>query len=345
MNTIVDLIAGLMRPILALLMLGLAASADAAPDGPRIEGFPYPFEVHQFRFTSQRQALEMAYMDLPAAATNAPAIVLLHGKNFSGAAWDQTAAALHDAGFRVVIPDQIGFGKSSKPESYQFTFHQLASNTHDLLRSLGLERAHIMGHSIGGMLAIRCALMYPAETRTLILVDPLGLEDWQAKRVPYATLDQLYRQELNKTPEKVRAYERENYYGGKWEPQYDRWIDLFAAFKNSADYPRMAWNQALTSDMIFTQPVCYEFGRLAPPVLLLMGQTDRTAPSREQAPPDVQKLLGEYPTLGRQAAAAMPPAQLVEFPGLGHSPQIQDFPRFIQAVKEFLNQTNSVHGR
>jgi pimeloyl-ACP methyl ester carboxylesterase len=196
-----------------------------------------------------------------------------------------------------------------------------------------------MGHSIGGMLAIHYAMMYPTETKTLILVDPLGLDDWKAKGVPYATLDHLYRQELNKTPEKVLAYERDNYYGCKWEPPFDRWIDLFAAFKNSADYPRMAWNQALTSDMVFTQPVCYEFRRLAPPVLLLIGQTDRTAPTRELAPPDVQKVLGDYPTLGRQAAAAMPHAQLVEFPGLGHSAQIQDSPRFIQPVKEFLDQT------
>lgn len=330
-----------MQRFISLVLLCTGFAASAASDGPRLESFPYPFEVHQFRFTSQRQEVEMAFMDVRAANANAPAAALFHGKNFSGAAWGQTAAALHDAGFRVVILDQIGFGKSSKPESYQFSFQQLAWNSHELLRNLGIEKAHILGHSIGGMLAIRYALQYPAETQTLLLVDPLGLEDWKAKGVPYVTVDQLYRQELNKTPEKVRAYERENYYGGKWEPEYDRWIDLFAAFKNSPDYPRMAWDQALTSDMIFTQPVCYEFGHLSMPVLLIVGQQDRTAPSREQAPPELRKTLGDYPALGRQAAAAMPHARLIEFPGLGHAPQIQDFPAFIQPVREFLLQTKA----
>jgi pimeloyl-ACP methyl ester carboxylesterase len=330
-----------MQRLFTLLLLCLALSVHAASDGPRLEEFQYPFEVHFFHFTSQNQPLEMAYMDLSRPGSNAPVVVLLHGKNFSGATWDRTAAALHEAGFRVVIPDQLGFGKSSKPQAYQFSFQQLASNTRELLHSLGVTNAQILGHSLGGMLAFRYALMYPSETRALILVDPLGLEDWKAKGVPYATLDRLYRQELNKAPETVRAYELQNYYGGKWQPEYDRWIDLFAAFKRSPDYPQMAWDQALTSDMIFTQPVCYEFNQLSMPVLLLIGLADRTAPSREQASPELQKALGDYPTLGRTAAIAIPHATLVEFPGLGHAPQLQDFPRFIQPVKEFLNKAEA----
>ena len=78
----------------------------------------------------------------------------------------------------MIAPDQIGFCKSTKPQHYQYSFEQLAANTHALLKSLGIGTAIIMGHSIGGMLAIRYALTYPGRHRAAGLVDPLGLEDW-----------------------------------------------------------------------------------------------------------------------------------------------------------------------
>ena len=272
-----------------------------------------------------------------ATTTDGKTVVLLHGKNFGGAYWEETARALSTAGYRVIIPDQIGFGKSSKPEAYQFSFHQLATNTHQLLQSLNIRGAHIVGHSMGGMIAARYALMFPDQTRSLTLVNPLGLEDWQAKGVPYTPLDQLYDRELKQTPEKIRAYQEKFYYDGKWKPEYDRWVEMLNLFLRSPDYSRMAWNQALTSDMIFTQPVLYEFPRLKMPVLLLIGQRDRTAPGRDAAPADVQSRLGNYPKLGRDTAAAIPGAKLVELEGLGHMPQIEAFGRFIEPLTTFLD--------
>ena len=82
--------------------------------------------------------------------------------------------------------------KSTKPEAYQFGFHQLAANTHALLTSIGVERPVTLGHSMGGMLAIRYALMYPRDMAGLVVVNPIGLEDWKAKGVPMTTVDQLY---------------------------------------------------------------------------------------------------------------------------------------------------------
>ncbi len=68
----------------------------------------------------------MAYMDVTAKNPNSKTVVLLHGKNFNGAYWKTTIEALTKEGYRVIVPDQIGFGKSSKPVGYQFTFQQLA---------------------------------------------------------------------------------------------------------------------------------------------------------------------------------------------------------------------------
>jgi|SRR5580704_3053254 hypothetical protein len=93
------------------------------------------------------------------------------------------------------------------------------------------------------MIATRFALMFPGETQTLSLVDPLGLEDWKAKGVPYTPIDQAHQNELKQTPEKIRGYEKKNYYHNQWKPQYDRWVEMLAGLMRGPDYPRLAWNQ------------------------------------------------------------------------------------------------------
>ena len=143
--------------------------------GPELEGFDYPFPVQRFVFTSQRQSLQMAYLDVKPDHPNGQTAVLLHGKNFCSATWEPTIKDLVAAGYRVIAPDQIGFCKSSKPAAYQFTFKQLAGNTHELLAKLGIAKPVVVGHSTGGMLAAHYALIYPDDVSHLVLVNPSGL--------------------------------------------------------------------------------------------------------------------------------------------------------------------------
>jgi pimeloyl-ACP methyl ester carboxylesterase len=86
----------------------------------------------------------------------------------------------------------------------------------------------------------------------------------------------------------------------------------------------VAWNSALTYDMIYTQPVFYEFEKLSMPVLLMIGDHDTTAPGKQLAPPELRAQLGHYPELAKAAIARIKQGKLIEFPDLGHSPQIQD---------------------
>lgn len=324
-----------------LLVFVAVEAHGLAADELRLGSFEYPFPVQVFSLESQREKLEMAYMDVKPDRPSSATVVLLHGKNFSGAYWKDTADALRQAGFRVIMPDQVGFGKSSKPAHYQFTFHQLAVNTRTLLHALGVTQAHVIGHSMGGMLAARYALMFPDEVPSLTLVNPLGLEDWKAKGVPYRTVEANYQQELTQNAAKIRAYQRENYYGGDWKPAYDRWVEMLVTFTRSPDYPRMAWVQALTSDMIYTQPVCYEFPVITVPTLLIIGQRDRTAPGRERASEGTRGDLGNYPQLGRAAAEKIRGARLIELDGVGHAPHLEDFSRFIEPLLDFLKATQA----
>jgi pimeloyl-ACP methyl ester carboxylesterase len=322
-----------LRHFLAFAALTLGAAAPAAAEkpayGPQLEGFAYPYAVQRFDFESQGEKLSMAYMDVaPKGPANGRTAVLLHGKNFCAASWEQTIAALAKAGYRVVAPDQVGFCASTKPAHYQYSFQQLATNTHALLARLGVQNPALIAHSTGGMLATRYALMYPDDVSGLVLVNPIGLEDWKARGVPYRTVDQWFQRELKLSAESVRAYEQATYYGGRWKPDYEKWVDMLAGLNKGPGHEIVAWNSALIYDMIFTQPVYYEFRDLKVPTTLMIGTADTTAIGGDIAPAEVKKRLGHYDVLGKEAAAMIPNGRLVEFPGLGHAPQMEEPERF-----------------
>jgi pimeloyl-ACP methyl ester carboxylesterase len=320
---------------LALALSGAPASADEGPAyGPELEGFDYPLPVQRFVFQSQRQQVQMAYLDAQPDRANGRTIVLLHGKNFCAATWEGTMRFLQSKGFRVIVPDQIGFCKSSKPAAYQYTFQQLAHNTKALLDSIGVQRFTVMGHSTGGMLATRIALMFPQQVEQLVMVNPIGLEDWKAEGVPSLSLDQWHAREKQITAERIRNYERVTYYVNEWRPEYERWVQMIAGMFRGPGREVVAWHSALTYDMIFTQPVVYEFPQLRVPTLLLFGERDGTAIGKDISPPEVKARLGDYPKLARRTAAAIPGAKLVLFPELGHAPQMQDPERFHAALIE-----------
>ena len=325
----------LFLPIVAL-SFSPALAADAPAYGPELEGFDYPYPVKQFAFVSQGENLHMAYMDVaPAAAPRGP-IVLFHGKNFCGATWEGSIKVLSEAGYRVVVPDQIGFCKSSKPAHYQYSFQQLARNTQSLLARLGVDKPVIAGHSTGGMLAIRYGLMFPQDVRQFVLVDPIGLEDWKAKGVPSLSVDQWFVRERKTDAESIRRYEQATYYAGEWKDAYQRWVDMLAGLYRGPGRDIVAWNSALLDDMIYTQPVVYELDKLTAPTLLLIGDKDTTAIGKDLAPSDLRARLGNYPELGKNAARAIPNAKLIEFPDLGHAPQMQDPEAFHKALLENL---------
>jgi len=313
------------------------AQTPAVPDvlDAEILEYAYPHPVRYIQLEIENKACRMAYMDVapkPNSATK-PAVVLLHGKNFMGAYWRQTIKYLSGLGYRVIIPDQVGFGKSSKP-SLHYSFHQLATNTRQLLDTLGVNKAIVVGHSMGGMLATRFALMYPEVVTKLVLENPIGLEDYRTM-VPFAPLEIAYQKELKITEESISSYFKT--YFPEWLPEYDEWVKVPAAQTRSKDYAAVALASAQTYDMIYQQPVIYELEQLQMPTLLIIGQTDRTvvgkAAIKDKA---VLAKAGNYPNLGRKAVNQIRSSKLVGLPGVGHIPHLQVPEAFHKALTSFI---------
>ncbi len=321
-----------------LIFLLLAASVSAQspnpePLGVALENVAYPHPVCFLPVRVEGQDLRMAYMDVaPSGTVNGQTVLLLHGKNFFGAYWAGTIQALSAAGFRVVVPDQLGFGKSAKPDIH-YSFELLAQTTKALLDSLGVTKATVVGHSMGGMLAVRYALLYPSATARLVLENPIGLEDYRVK-VPFTSADATYRTMLTPTRESLDRFYRS--YFGTWKPEFGLLSEQAWRATLSGEWPRVAKASALTYDMIYTQPVVQDLPRVSVPTLLVIGQVDRTTLGRSALPPEVLATLGRYPELGCRAKGSIPGAKLVELDGVGHIPHLEAPERFHAPLLDFL---------
>lgn len=321
--------------VILLVITSGSLFSQLKPLDAMLTNYQYPYEVHFLNLNSQNQDLKMAYMDVHPKNPNGKIIMLLHGKNFNGAYWEQTAKDLSDKGFRIIIPDQIGFGKSSKPQSYQFSFAQLASNTKAILDELKINKLIVLGHSMGGMVATRFTLMYPEVVEKLILENPIGLEDYKVL-AKYQTIDAAYQSELKNTYQSYKDYQLKFYYDNQWKPEYDQWLDLLAGWTLSKDYPLVAWNAALTTDVVFNQPVVYEFKNIKVPTLLIIGTRDRTAIGKDRAPKEVQAKMGQYQELGKKTQREIVGSKLVELENVGHLPHIEVYPKFFDALYKFI---------
>ncbi|MEC3948255.1 alpha/beta fold hydrolase [Sphingobium sp. HWE2-09] len=104
-----------------------------------------------------------------------PVVVFIHGSGpgASGASnFRQNAQAFADAGYRVVLPDLIGYGQSSKPEGLDYTLQLFTDTLYEALLAHGVEKATLVGNSLGGGIAIQIALDHPEFVDRLILMAP-----------------------------------------------------------------------------------------------------------------------------------------------------------------------------
>src|ERR1022692_5105420 len=239
------------RALLVLVLLGaIWAPPSFAQPGQALQP---KYSVQFFHLQMENQDLRMAYRDVqPTGASNGKVVLLLHGKNFSGFYWESTIEFLAQQGYRVIAPDELGFGASSRPDIH-YSFHQMAQNTRALLDHLGIQQVDVIAHSMGGMLGVRFTLLFPETVEKLVLENPLGLEDYR-KLVPYIALQEEYAAELSQTYEKMRDYQK-TYYTGAWQLEYEVYVRDQASVLSTGEYPRDAWSSALTYQMIYEQPV------------------------------------------------------------------------------------------
>jgi pimeloyl-ACP methyl ester carboxylesterase len=107
------------------------------------------------------------------AGDDGPTVLLLHGLASSSASWEQTLRRL-GTDHRVIAPDMLGHGASEKPPG-DYSLGAFASLVRDLLVALDIESATVVGHSLGGGVAMQFLYQYPQFVQRLVLVNSGGL--------------------------------------------------------------------------------------------------------------------------------------------------------------------------
>ena len=108
------------------------------------------------------------------AGASGSAVILLHGIGCSVLEWQSNLAALA-AHHRVFAIDLLGFGLSDKPQDETYGMRRLAQFTLDFLATQGVARAHFAGNSMGGRIALECALIAPERVASMLLAAPAGI--------------------------------------------------------------------------------------------------------------------------------------------------------------------------
>jgi pimeloyl-ACP methyl ester carboxylesterase len=308
------------------------------PYGIALEGYAYPYAVHYLPVTWEGRPLRMAYMDVaPAGAANGNVVLLMHGRNFPASYWAPVIAALSTAGYRVVVPDQIHFGKSSKPDELPVNFDVMAAHTLALLDHLGIAKVDVVAHSMGGMAGTRFTRSYPERVRKLVLEAPVGLEDYR-QYVPLVPREKLIATEMALTPEGYYNQLRATYNPQLTREQFWPFIEIRARMMASAEYPRWVRSYVSSYYAMWGQPVVHEFPLIRQPTFIMVGSKDRTATGRVFAPPELRDRMGNFPERAKEVAASMPNARYEVFEGNGHMLHLEATERFNRALLAFLGQ-------
>jgi len=307
---------------------------DIKPGSITCDECPYPYPSKYLDIRVYSQDVRIAYMDVaPQGAANGHSVVLLHGNNFGGFYFKSIIDALAKEGFRVIVPDQIGYGKSSKPIA-PYNFNSQARNTFLVLQKEKIERVMVVGHSMGGMLAARLATQYPKVVERLVLYNPIGLVDSRFDR-PMSPIEDSYQQTLKSDYQSIRAslvrYVAHN--PNAWNAEFERYTRIRYSWTLSADWPRLAMVQALTSQMLYADPVVYDWAHIQVPTLAFGGAEDELLGPAARFQDRMQNLAKTIPNGN---------GSVMLLDGLGHVPHVEAPEKAIPPLVEYLKQGLSV---
>lgn len=254
-----------------------------------------------------------------------PPAVLLHGIGRSLEDWSETVGPL-SAAHTVYAPDLIGFGLSDKPD-VPYTLAGLARFVRHYLGAVGETRpVTLIGHSLGGAVAAQFALLYPEQTRALVLVGSAGFGQSVALALRLSTVPRLGEVLLRPSPLSARRTVASLSHDPRHvTPERVRWAEHLGRQPGAARaflrvarhlgawrgiYPE--WRRSLAGGLAARNL----------PTLIVWGDRDRILPAAH---------LDE-------ARRLYPHARVHLFPGTGHIPQVERAADFNRLVLNFLEE-------
>jgi pimeloyl-ACP methyl ester carboxylesterase len=303
---------------------------DVKPGSITCDECPYPYPSKYLDISVYTQDVRISYMDVAAQGTpNGRTAMLLHGNNFGGFYFKAIIDALTKEGFRVIVPDQIGYGRSSKPIA-PYNFNSQARNTWLILQHEKIEKVAVIGHSMGGMLAARFATQYPKSVERVVIYNPIGLTDGRFDR-PMTPVDEAYKQNLKTDYQSTRnGLSRYVAHNPKaWNDEFEKYTRIRYSWTLSADWPRLALVQALIGQMLYGDPVVYDWAHIKVPTLAFGGAEDMLLGTAEAFQERMHALAKTIPNGNGRALL---------LPGLGHVPHLEAPEKVLPPLVAFLKE-------
>jgi 3-oxoadipate enol-lactonase len=250
-------------------------------------------------------------------------LLLLHG-NFASWRWWQPLLKNTPRGYRTYAPDLRGCGDTDQPEE-GYTIAQHAEDLNQMIGALGLKRIHLVGHSLGGCVALDYALNYPQQIRTLTLVAPAPAEGLSV--IKAASNGYVGTNSSSTILSAIRLSERLGTYRRVMEKALCRMMKpervggVFEVLVDDA--VRMSRNAAVGHvETLNCWDVRDVIGQLNLPVLIIGGCNDQLI----------------SPEALQNAAEKFPNGRLIMWPGMGHTPQLEQPERFNKILYKFTRQ-------
>jgi pimeloyl-ACP methyl ester carboxylesterase len=255
-------------------------------------------------------------------------VVLIHGITGSSATWVDVMPALAEH-YTVVAPDLLGHGQSAKPMG-DYSLGAYASGVRDLLGALGYERATVVGHSLGGGVAMQLAYQFPERCERLVLVSSGGLGREVHALLRAATLpgSELVLPLITATRIAALGDAVGGFLGRIGLRAGPDLEEMWRGFASLSDVEaRAAFIHTLRTIVDPAGQRVSALDRLylaaEMPMLLIWGERDPIIPAAH----------------GEAAAAAAPGSRLVVFPGVRHFPHREKPARFLEEVIGFIGST------
>lgn len=236
-------------------------------------------------------------------------VLLLHGYTDSWHSFGRLLPVLR-ASLRAVAPSQRGHGDADRPES-GYAMPDFSDDAAALLDALGIERAIVLGHSMGGAVAVRFALDHPDRVLGLVLVG--AAPDWRTPAMLALA------ESVTALSDPIdRAFIRAFQCGTFTAPVPPSFLDLVV--EESGKVPARVWQAALAG--LIGANGRHELGRIAAPTMLVWGDHDDVVSRRDQ-----DALL-----------AAIPGSRLLVYPGIGHAPHWEAPEAFARDLADFARR-------
>lgn len=268
---------------------------------------------------------EIAYLE---EGSGEKVLLFVHGLSSNMAAWNKNLATLKE-GFTTIAIDLPGYGKSSKSTNH-YSMADYACFINEFIRKKELKNVSLIGHSMGGQVAIHTVLKHPENFERLILIAPAGIETFTPQEANVLKTSYTAEMVENATEDQIRNNFKMNFYEFPADAEF--MVKDRIAMKGASDFKEHSKIIINNIAAMLDEPVLEDLNEIKIPVLMIFGKEDALIPNRYFHPD--QNLL----TLSQTAKNQLPQLEVKIIEKAGHFVNFEKAAEVNREIEDFMKR-------